>query len=85
MLFVNCGSCQHFIKDTIGSGQGIGKCQVLEDYKLKIKDKPMQEQKRLLQLAEVKLGIVPLKAKEPVRLMYPKVIRVCEKFVTLMV
>lgn len=45
----------------------------------------MQEQKRLLQLAEVKLGIVPLKAKEPVRLMYPKVIRVCEKFVTLMV
>lgn len=41
---------------------------------------PVSEQVRLLKEAEIKLGIIPKLAKEPVRLTYPKVLRICQKF-----
>ncbi len=89
MHFVNCGSCQHFIVGTtiringVFEPHGMGMCSHLVEYKKKIAHLPKQEQNRLIHLAEVKLGIVPQKAREPVRLTYPKVLRICEKFVEL--
>jgi hypothetical protein len=34
-VLVSCSQCRFFIKDTIGFGQGIGKCQKYEEYKAK--------------------------------------------------
>jgi hypothetical protein len=33
---VSCDRCQHWRRDQIGFGQGIGECQEFEDYKLKM-------------------------------------------------
>ena len=32
MSIVSCSLCNHFIRDKIGSGSGIGRCSVFEDY-----------------------------------------------------
>lgn len=29
---VSCAQCQYFLPDTIGSGDGIGKCRIYEHY-----------------------------------------------------
>ncbi len=31
-MLVSCSICNHFIKDKIGFGQGIGRCQIFETY-----------------------------------------------------
>lgn len=33
MALVSCSSCDNFLRDLIGFGQGIGKCKPFEDYK----------------------------------------------------
>lgn len=32
---INCATCKFFIKDTIGTGDGLGRCGKLEEFKAK--------------------------------------------------
>jgi hypothetical protein len=62
MQIVTCSSCQNFIPDQIGNGQGIGQCKSFEEYKdvLKAKDSPLRKYLEAIERAEVKLGIIPM-------------------------
>jgi len=68
-----CATCHHFERDKIGFGQGIGRCLLLEEYKLKIADKDKQTIERLLAVANRQLDCHR-------SLRWPDVERNCKRF-----
>ena len=70
---MKCSNCKYFERDKIGSGQGIGRCLLLEEYKLKIAGKDKQTIERLLAVANRQLDC-------HLSLRWPDVERNCKKF-----
>jgi hypothetical protein len=74
---VSCSLCTNFRPDTIGFGQGLGRCQAYEDYRAK---GPSESAKRD---ALLRLGQVPDERGMVMEMFYPGwgvIDRLCEKF-----
>lgn len=79
---VTCSQCRKFIRDPRNPDAGLGQCDALETYKTHLKAQPISPGKYNEQLtsAERALGIMPPRGHDPVRLLYPSVVRDCQKF-----
>lgn len=64
-LPVNCAACVHFMRDKIGDGNGLGRCQKLDDYKA------MSPGQRAIDKAFKQLGGKPF---------WPNAERFCNRF-----
>jgi hypothetical protein len=74
---VSCSLCTHFLPDTIGFGQGLGRCQQYEDYKAK------RPGDAALRDALKRLGQVPDERGNIMEMFYPGwdvIDRLCEKY-----
>lgn len=73
---VTCANCQHFIRDKVGDGSGIGNCNELENYKATLNAMSLSPKAvdNRIELAEKKLDC------KGVKVLYPDVERYCCKF-----